>query len=121
MTTLTNPPCAFDLQICETCRKYPARGVKGEPVKQLIAAAKGWAQERGRQVAISEVSCLSGCAVGYTAMIETPDASVRLHSICGAAELVTVLNDADGLLAGKPKPEAKRHQLSRTDWSMWRD
>jgi predicted metal-binding protein len=121
MTDQAATPTPLDLQLCETCRKHPARGGHCDSPKQLVAAAQQWAKARGRTVNISLVSCLSGCAVGHTAMIENSDASVRLHSLPHSADLIAILNDADGLLAGTPTPSTKRHQLSRTDWAMWRD
>lgn len=87
----------------------------------MLAIARKWAEAEGRTLQTEEVSCLSGCAVGLTLLIENDDATVRLHGIADEAQLLEVLGEADGLLRGEPSPAMRPRVLSRTDWSQWRD
>jgi predicted metal-binding protein len=87
----------------------------------MLAIARKWAESQGRALQCEEVSCLSGCAVGLTLLIEHDDASVRLHGIASETELLQVLGEADAVLAGQPSAAVQAHVLSRTDWSQWRD
>ncbi len=109
------------LQICTTCRKTNLNPPAWAPVTELVGAARQWAKQAKQPLEIEEVNCLSGCAVGLTALIEDDDAAVRLHSIADAATLKQVLLASEALLRGQPAGKADALVLSRTDWSEWRD
>lgn len=109
------------LQICTTCRKTNLSPAPWAPVRELVGAAQQWAKQAKQDLQVEEVNCLSGCAVGLTALLEDDDAAVRLHSIVDAATLKQVLQTSEALLRGQPAGSADALILSRTDWSEWRD
>jgi predicted metal-binding protein len=109
------------LHLCTTCRRTDLRRVECVPVRELVKVAKGWAAQTGQELEIEEVNCLSGCAVGLTAMIEDDDASVRLYNVKDGAVLTQVLDASEALLRGQPAGDVQPLVLSRTDWTEWRD
>lgn len=109
------------LHLCTTCRRTDLRPVECASVRELVRSAKLWSTRSGQSLRIEEVNCLSGCAVGLTAMIEDDDASVRLYNIKDGAVLTQVLDASQALLRGEPAGEVQQLVLSRTDWSEWRD
>lgn len=109
------------LHVCATCRD-PAKGAPPcDRAQQLLAAGKLWGKQQGRTVKLVRATCLSGCAVGLMAMIESEDGMVRLHNVQTTAQWRALLAQADALLAGTATAEATQSVLSRTDWSMWQD
>jgi predicted metal-binding protein len=108
------------LQLCGTCRRKGKGAQPCTPLHPMMAAANAWAKRHGRELVVSPVSCLSGCAIGATAMVETADASVRLHSVATPEVLNLVLDQLDSLLAGTAEPPVRDLVLSRTDWTLWR-
>jgi hypothetical protein len=108
------------LQLCGTCRKAGKGAQPCTPLRPMMAAAHAWAARTGRELVVSPVACLSGCAIGATAMVETADASVRLHSVATPEVLNLVLDHVDAVLAGTAGPPVRALMLSRTDWTLWR-
>lgn len=108
------------LHLCTACRKPQHKaniGQSFDSVGSLETAARKAAREAGVELTVVRTPCLSGCATGLTAMIDTPAGMVRLQRMVNAAEAALAIVHADRLVDGEPVQGLK--VLSRVKWSEW--
>lgn len=102
------------LHLCTTCRLKS----RCDSVGMLIKAAKLHADRHEIQLEIEKTPCLSGCESGLMAMVETVDGMVRIKQIQTAAQIGSLLDTAEALIAGQKTP-IDGQILSRLNWREW--